>query len=779
MSNSNTDSSDNASDDASGSEIVSGIDEELESNNLLTEDLSVDDVILQTSFYTSYAVKSAKSPTVLTFKNSTVVKGDKLYIYLKDSSNHGISGEKVIFKFSNSSYTRTTDSNGMAALDIKLNPNKYAFSAIYDGSDNYSASRKDFTLTVAKVNTKLTSSSSVVRGRSLYTYLKDKNNNALSNKKISITISGKTYTVTTDKNGRASLKLSLKTGTYSTKINFAGDKTYNSQSLSKKIKIYTLKTVMTIPSTSVVRGQYIYAYLKDSDGNALSGQKVVMKFDKIYFNLKTDKNGRVALKINTRLGKIPVKASFAGSTSYSASSKSVTITSYTKKTVITFPSTSIIRGKYIYAYLKDSDGKALSGQKVVMKFDKTNFNLKTDKNGRVALKINTRLGKIPVKASFAGSTSYSASSKSVTITSYVEKTKITVENSTVKRGKYFYAYLKDSKDKGISNQKVKITLANINYTKTTDSNGKVALKIEENPGNYTIKLNFAKTNSYYASSKSLKINVLNNATAKIIAKDQTVLGEYSVRLTDMNGKPLANQTVEITAATVNRSVGSGLPITKKTVVINSDNIYNKATDLQFIKSIGEVLKSKGYKVIINSNIGPNAHCTDAMGAYSDVCIFCIFGGVDSGMFVDMSAKWYQNLLKKYNNEVVLGFTHTQRNLATDTWLERAHDDDYSPKNFTGLSYPGTYLNDHDMDYVYGRTATEMANNFIKYAVNGLSIGLNNTVPCNVMEYNVTTGDNGYATITDLLPGDYAVISSYINKTAGYVADTVISIIEVK
>ncbi|ADC46974.1 adhesin-like protein [Methanobrevibacter ruminantium M1] len=689
MSNSNTDSSDNASDDASGSEIVSGINEELESNNLLTEDLSVDDVILQTSFYTSYAVKSAKSPTVLTFKNSTVVKGDKLYIYLKDSSNHGISGEKVIFKFSNSSYTRTTDSNGMAALDIKLNPNKYAFSAIYDGSDNYSASRKDFTLTVAKVNTKLTSSSSVVRGRNLYTYLKDKNNNALSNKKISITISGKTYTVTTDKNGRASLKLSLKTGTYSTKINFAGDKTYNSQSLSKKIKIYTLKTVMTIPSTSVVRGQYIYAYLKDSDGNALSGQKVVMKFDKIYFNLKTDKNGRVALKINTRLGKIPVKASFAGSTSYSASSKSVTITSY------------------------------------------------------------------------------------------VEKTKITVENSTVKRGKYFYAYLKDSKDKGISNQKVKITLANINYTKTTDSNGKVALKIEENPGNYTIKLNFAKTNSYYASSKSLKINVLNNATAKIIAKDQTVLGEYSVRLTDMNSNPLANQTVEITAATVNRSVGSGLPITKKTVVINSDNIYNKATDSQFIKSIGEVLKSKGYKVIINSNIGPNAHCTDAMGAYSDVCIFCIFGGVDSGMFVDMAASWYQNLLKKYDNEVVLGFTHTQRNLATDTWLERAHDDDYSPKNFTGLSYPGTYLNDYDMDYVYGRTATEMANNFIKYAVNGLSIGLNNTVPCNVMEYNVTTGDNGYATITDLLPGDYAVISSYINKTAGYVADTVISIIEVK
>ena len=54
-------------------------------------------------------------------------------------------------------------------------------------------------------------------------------------------------------------------------------------------------------------------------------------------------------------------------------------------------------------------------------------------------------------------------------------------------------------------------------------------------------------------------------------------------------------------------------------------------------------------------------------------------------------------------------------LATCSWLKRVHDDDYSPLSFTGLANPGSYLNKHNMDYVYGRTATEMANNFLNYA----------------------------------------------------------------
>ena len=91
-------------------------------------------------------------------------------------------------------------------------------------------------------------------------------------------------------------------------------------------------------------------------------------------------------------------------------------------------------------------------------------------------------------------------------------------------------------------------------------------------------------------------------------------------------------------------------MTKKTIIIDSDNIYNKAKDLKFINDIAKILRSKGYRVLVNDDIGPNEHCNDIYKyGYENVCVFCIFGGCDSGMFYDMSSKWYQNYLKQYNN----------------------------------------------------------------------------------------------------------------------------------
>ena len=83
-----------------------------------------------------------------------------------------------------------------------------------------------------------------------------------------------------------------------------------------------------------------------------------------------------------------------------------------------------------------------------------------------------------------------------------------------------------------------------------------------------------------------------------------------------------------------------------------------------------------------------------------------------------------------------------------------------------------------MDYVYGRTATEMANNFLNYAVKGLSIGLNNTIPCTINTYSVTTNENGYATVSGLSSGTYTMECSYSNTALGYVADTIKTKVEI-
>lgn len=213
----------------------------------------------------------------------------------------------------------------------------------------------------------------------------------------------------------------------------------------------------------------------------------------------------------------------------------------------------------------------------------------------------------------------------------------------------------------------------------------------------------------------------------------------------------------------NFSLGSGIPKTKKKILLTSDNIYNYNTDLKFLNDIASILRSKGYTVTVDTNITPNAQNNNIWGNFTNTTIICIFGGCDSGMFVDMSSNWYQYYLNLYSNQVVLGFTHTERNLANETWLERAHDDNYSPASFTGLAYPGTYLNEHGFDYIYGRNASEMANNFLNYAVNGLSIGLNNTIPGGIITVNDTIRVNS----SRLMDGHNYTISIHFNGSSYY------------
>ena len=626
------------------------------------------------------------------------------------------------------------------------------------------ASKEKTTISVSKT--------SVKRGTTLYIYLKDSDGNPISNKTVSMSIGNNKYTKTTNKNGAVNLTFNIFLGKYTLKANFKGDSHYLSSNGTFTINIYQVKTNISVASTSVARGKYLYAYLKDSSNKGISGQTVKINFNGKTFTKVTNANGRVSLKIPSVASKYKTKITYAGNTSYKASSKTFNLTVYKTKTNITVASTSVVRGKYLYAYLKDNKGNPLVNKTIKIKFVDKYFTKTTNKNGRVSLKINSKPGYYATKIIYAGSGYYKPFTKSFSLKSYVIGTKFTVANTSVVKGKYFYAYLKDSSNKPLSGRNVVITFNGTKFSKTTNDNGRVSLKINSPVNSYKVKLNYAGSVSYNASSKSLTINVIPNTTAKIKVKNSTP-GEFTVRLTDLDGNPIANQTVSITSILGNQSTGTGVKMTKKTIIINSDNIYTKAKDLKFIEDIATILRSKGYKVLVNDNIGPNEHCKDIYKyGYEDVCVFCIFGGCDSGMYYDMSSKWYQNYLKKYNNRVVIGLTRTQVDLATCTWLKRAHDDDYSPSNFTGLANPGSYLNDHNMDYVYGRTATEMANNFLKYAVKGLSIGLNNTLPSTITSYKVTTNKNGYATISGLSSGSYTMKCSYSNTALGYVAETV-------
>ena len=766
------------------------------------------------------------------------------------------------------------------------------------------------------------SSDSVVRGNSYAITLLDSNNAAASGKLVQFTLSGKTYNATTDSNGKASLPVSLAAGTYPLEIYFAGDDTLNGSTRTIDLKVTANTPSITVGSTTVIRGKYLYVYLKDKNGKAMANQKVTIKINGKTYEKTTNSNGRAALKIKLTGSKYSTKVYFYKSGIYSAASKSFTLKISDNKPKITVANATVIRGKYLYVYLKDKSGAVMASKKVTIRINGKNYVKTTNSNGRAALKIKLTGSKYAAKVYFYKSGVYSYSSKSFTLNIVNNKPSFTIANSTVVKGNYLYVYLKDKAGSVMANQKVAVKLNGKTYAMTTNSNGRIALKVTLASKKYTTSLNFYKTGVYSASSKSFTLNVVNdnskNSVANILAAatkvrnyvnsykrlpetvtvgsykisieefsylmSETIIGlnkgsissvstlegiqdvesggdsmnakiykeqyvdlanramtyiqknkvparyaaaysssnskvgnagfdlytycfakilvfydankylpnyctfessvfksssdnsqsilsnvtdssrlrNFTIALTGIDSSILSNMAVNLTLAA---PTGSGNKISKKTVILDSDNIYSTSKDLKLLNDIKTILESKGYNVTVNTTIGPNTHNMD-ISYRKNVCVFSIYGGIDAGMFVDKSAFWFQNKLNRNNNQIVLGFLAppVTRNLATETWLERAHDDDYSADVFTGLANPGSYINTNvGADYVYGSTASELASNFLNFAVNGFSVGLDGTIPSVQKTYKLTTNANGQVTIPNLVAGVYNISYSYIDN----------------
>ena len=157
---------------------------------------------------------------------------------------------------------------------------------------------------------------SVVKERKLVLKLSDSKNKAIANKKISINVAKKTYTYTTDKNGKVSLKISLEPGKYTVKVKFAGDNNYKKTNRTFTMNVYKLKTKFVVAKTSIIRGQNFIAYLKDKNNNPLKSKSVKIKINDKTYSKKTDKNGKVSLKINLNIGKYKTQLIYIGSKSY-------------------------------------------------------------------------------------------------------------------------------------------------------------------------------------------------------------------------------------------------------------------------------------------------------------------------------------------------------------------------------------------------------------------------------------------------------------------------------
>ena len=246
-------------------------------NNNITSDLSGDSIMIS-----SYSDKDPSSPQNYSVYNNTIngvqsnltngpwinpdmenltvslertvlESGESLIIYLKDKNSNPVIGAGLSIELGGKVYNLTTDDLGSVSLKINEPAGNYGLSIAYDGlEDVYNSLNKSFNIKVTLPT--------------VFERLKDSNGNLLKNKKVSITLNGKKYTVSTDSNGKAKLQVNLSPKQYDLSLNYSGESNYLSTSKTLKITVVNKEAGTLDPSKTYVVTEKNFNTFFNSEG---------------------------------------------------------------------------------------------------------------------------------------------------------------------------------------------------------------------------------------------------------------------------------------------------------------------------------------------------------------------------------------------------------------------------------------------------------------------------------------------------------------------------------
>ncbi|WP_407377216.1 hypothetical protein, partial [Methanobrevibacter sp.] len=300
--------------------------------------------------------------------------GDDVYVYvLLPRTATG----NVTMHVAGKDYTVEVNT-GIALFTVPdLEHGYYNVTIHYGGDDHYVSKTSNITVYIKKVmidayDVKYGWAKSITYSVKLI----DEYGNLVRDKEVMFSINGKTFKSVTNRNGIASVSLSLNIGTHSINI------TYRSENVTRNITV-----VSRFSGNKNINMYYFdgskYTFKVYGNNGKLVGanQVVVIKLNKKTYKVKTDKNGVVKFTIpNTlkKFGKYTITATYKGQTIKNTikvrqiltSKKTVKVKKTAKKLVVS-------------AKLK----KKLKGKKIIFKFKGKKYTTKTNKNGIAKLTI--------------------------------------------------------------------------------------------------------------------------------------------------------------------------------------------------------------------------------------------------------------------------------------------------------------------------------------------------------------------------------------------------------
>ena len=217
----------------------------------------------------------------------------QFYVSIVDGDGRPVGGVDVQFNINGVFYERTTGNDGVAVLNINLNPGEYIITVINPLNGEMASNLITVlpTVVVEDLVKYFRNESQLDIG------LVDGQGNLLANTNVSININGVFYYRETNNEGIATLNINLNPGEYIATV----------QDLDTGLMMSALITVLpTMTADDLVMsfhdGSTYDVVVVDKQGNPVVGENVTMNINGVFYNRTTDDDGVARLNINLNPG---------------------------------------------------------------------------------------------------------------------------------------------------------------------------------------------------------------------------------------------------------------------------------------------------------------------------------------------------------------------------------------------------------------------------------------------------------------------------------------------
>lgn len=245
------------------------------------------------------------STTILTGNDVSMVynDGSKFRVTLTDLNGKPLANKIITFLINGVAYNRTTDSNGVASIDIRLYPGNYVISYYYSNKGALDYNDGSNNVVVAKQTLNIKGNDLVMLpndGSAFEVAITDKDKNPVKDIAVLFTVSGVTYTKYTDQSGIAKLNINLNVGYY--KISYAINDTLCKGSGSNMILVNGTILAADDINMNVGTSGNFNVKLTDAKNNPINGATIKFYYEGITKNAITNAEGIATITVDP-LGK--------------------------------------------------------------------------------------------------------------------------------------------------------------------------------------------------------------------------------------------------------------------------------------------------------------------------------------------------------------------------------------------------------------------------------------------------------------------------------------------